>query len=97
MNKTILTKAQIDAKKQQLADSIRTVAEKKTTGRNTAAKVFLTEIEDIVKESFENGLTARQLATQIYSVYNFKISEQTIKNFAIQKLGIDPSPKKKGE
>lgn len=96
MTKTVLTKAQIDAKKQQLAESIKAVASKKTSGRNTAAKVFLTEIEDLVKDSFEQGLTSRQLANQIYAVYNFKISEQTIKNFAIQKLGIDPSPKKKG-
>jgi len=47
------------------------------------------EIKDIVKESFESGVSARQLAKQIHNVYDFKISEQTIKTFAKNVLKIE--------
>lgn len=90
MSNTHLTKAQINAKKNELANAIKKEAERsKSTSRNTAARTFLMEIKDIVRESFESGVSARQLAKQIQNVYDFKISEQTIKTFATNVLGIE--------
>lgn len=86
--KQTLTKAQIDAKKNDFAQAIKEEAERARSGRNTAARAFLMEIKDLVKDGFESGLSARQLAKQIYRIYNFKISEQTIRTFASSVLGI---------
>lgn len=90
MSNNYLSKTQIEAKKNQLSKAIKDEAERsKTASRNTAAGTFLMEIKDIVKESFESGVSARQLAKQIHNVYDFKISEQTIKTFAKNVLKIE--------
>lgn len=82
-------KAEILAKKDELAKAILETSKNITNTRSSPAKKFLLEIKDLVKQSFEKGITARQLSKQIFSVYNFKISEQTIKNFASKELGIE--------
>lgn len=80
---------EIQAKKEELAKAIEETSKNKTNSRSSPTKVFLLEIKDLVKVSFEKGITARQLSKQIFSVYNFQISEQTIKNFASKELGIE--------
>ncbi len=84
-----VSKAEIHAKKDELAKAILETSKNITNKRSSPAKTFLIEIKDLVKESFEKGITARQFSKQIYSIYNFKISEQTIKNFASKELGIE--------
>lgn len=76
-------------KKEALKNLLNKSAEnvKKPT-RKTKTKEFLNSISDLLIDSTNKGVSARQLSKDIYTIYNFKISDQTIRMF-ITNLNIE--------
>ena len=89
-----LTDEQIEQKKLELEARFKKSIEEKKQGRKSPAKKFLIQIEELVRTAIKNELSYRQIAKDIKDIYNFKISEQTIRSFAHNTLKI---PKKLGK
>ena len=87
--KTELTSEEIAKRKDELNAKIDDSIKNKTNGRNSPAKNFLNEVKDLVKKAIENEVSYKQLSKNILEVYNFKVSEQTIRAFAHNILGIE--------
>ena len=87
--KTELTSEEIAKRKDELNAKIDDSIKNKTNGRNSPAKNFLNEVKDLVKKAIENEVSYKQLSKNILEVYNFKVSEQTIRAFAHNVLGIE--------
>ena len=87
--KTELTSEEIAKRKDELNAKIDDSIKNKTNGRNSPAKNFLNEVKDLVKKAIENEVSYKQLSKNILEVYNFKVSEQTIRAFAHNTLGIE--------
>ena len=100
-----IDKAAIEAKKRALEEKIEKSIEAAKLGkRRSPTSEFLDEIKDVIKKALDNGVSYRQLAKDIHDVYNFKVSEQTIRAFAHSVLGIPkksrnaaPKPQQKPE
>ncbi len=86
--KTELSKSEIEAKKDELKAKISESKKKALVGRSSPAKDFLNEISDIVKDALKYNVSYKQLTKDILEIYNFKVSEQTIRAFAHNTLGI---------
>lgn len=93
--KSELTSGQIASKKAELEAKINDNIEEKKLGRISPAKKFLNEIQDLVKIAIENNVSYKQLSKDILEVYNFKVSEQTIRAFAHNVLGVEKKPRRK--
>jgi ArsR family metal-binding transcriptional regulator len=91
-NKKTMNIDEINAKKNALDERINESIEQAKNGRKSPAKEFLAEISDSIKKAIDNGVSYTQLSKDIYAVYNFKVSEQTIRAFAHLVLGV---PKRK--
>lgn len=84
---------QIKKKKQELENKIDLIIESKRMGRSSQAKSFLHEIQDVIKKAIDNGVSYSKLSAIIDETYGYKISEQTIRKFALTVLGIEKKPK----
>lgn len=84
-----LSVEEIEEKKAQLKEGLNKAIEKQKRGRTSPAKEFLTQVQDLVKDSLDKGVSYRALSREIEKVYNFKITEQTIRAFAHNILGIE--------
>lgn len=58
-------------------------------GRLTASKKVLLAVQESVKNSAENGISAAQIALDISDVFGIKISATTVRNFIKNTLKID--------
>ena len=87
--KTELTSEEIANKIAELDAKIDDSIKNKTIGRVSPAKTFLNEIKDLIKKAIDNEVSYKQLSKDILEVYNFKVSEQTIRAFAHNVLGIE--------
>jgi len=92
--KSELTSEEIANKIAELDAKIDNSIKNKTIGRVSPAKTFLNEIKDLVKKAIDNEVSYKQLSKDILEVYNFKVSEQTIRAFAHNVLGVEK--KKRG-
>lgn len=83
-----LTDKQIEAKKEAFLSDITKKSELSKQGRTTPAQIFLDKIKDVIKVALEGDLSYKEIAKSIYDQWNVKISDQTIKRFAENTLGI---------
>ena len=84
-----LTNAEINDKKEELKGKVKESIELAKSGvRSSPATDFLEEIKEIVKEALNNSVSYKQLSKNIYDVYSFKVSEQTIRAYAHSVLGV---------
>jgi len=90
-----LTEKQINSKKEKFEERINSSIEAKKAGKTNPTKKFLMEIKSLLKKAIENGVGYKQIAKDILEVYNFKVSEQTIRTFAYNELGVEKRTRKK--
>jgi len=64
------------------------ITEAKQGKRKSPAQEFLESVSDTIKEAINSSVSYRQLSKIIEEVYNFKVSEQTIRSYAHNVLGI---------
>ena len=64
------------------------IDEAKQSKRKSPAREFLESISDTIKEAIVSDVSYRKLSSIIEEVYSFKVSEQTIRDFAHKELGI---------
>jgi len=83
-----LTHEEIEAKKDELKAKVNDSKKKALVGRSSPAKDFLNEISDIIKDALKHNVSYKQLTKDIFEIYNFKVSEQTLRAFAQNVLGI---------
>lgn len=83
-----LTDAQIEAKKDAALSDIAEQSELAKQGRSTPTQIFLNKIKDVITVAIESNLSYKEIAKSIYSQWNVKVSDQTIKRFAENTLGI---------
>jgi uncharacterized protein YjbJ (UPF0337 family) len=84
-----LTIDEINAKKEELKGKVKESIELVKSGvRSSPATDFLEEIKEVVKEALDNGVSYKLLSKNIYDVYAFKVSEQTIRAYAHSVLGV---------
>ena len=86
--KALINTKEIDKKRDILKSKLNEAIEEKKHGRLSPAKKFLSEIENEIKTALENKLSYKKISSIIYEVYNFKISEQTIRAFVRNRLNI---------
>lgn len=92
---TQLTKEEIEAKKDELKAKVSESKKKALVGRSSPAKDFLNEISDIVKDALKHNVSYKQLAKDIFDTYKFKVSEQTLRAFAQNVLGVEKQKRSK--
>jgi len=90
-----LTKEEIEAKKEAFKSKVSESEKRTSQGRPSPAKEFLKEVKDIIKSAIDNNVSYKQLSKDILDIYNFKVSEQTIRAFAHTVLGVEKRTKKK--
>ena len=84
-----LTHEEIEAKKDELKAKVNDSKKRALSGRSSPTKAFLTEVSDIIKDALKHSVSYKQLTKDIYDTYNFKVSEQTLRAFAQNVLGIE--------
>ena len=92
--RTELTTKQIESKKAEFEAKINNSIEANKTGKTSPAKKFLNEIQDLLKKAIDSGVGYKQLSKDILEVYNFRVSEQTIRTFAHNVLGVEKRARK---
>jgi len=85
----IPTAEEIAEKKEALKAKIEVSKESAKNGRISPTQTFLKEVEDIIKDAINNQVSFTQIAKDIYAVFNFKVSTQTIRVFAQNHLGFE--------
>ena len=85
----IPTAEEIAEKKEALKAKIEVSKESAKNGRISPTQTFLKEVEDIIKDAIENQVSFTQIAKDIYAVFNFKVSAQTIRVYAQNHLGFE--------
>ncbi len=90
-----LTKEEIEAKKDELKAKVNESKKKALVGRLSPAKDFLNEISDIVKDALKHNVSYKQIAKDIFDTYKFKVSEQTLRAFAQNVLGVEKQKRNK--
>jgi len=93
--KTELSKSEIEAKKEAFKQKLNDSINNSKVGKSSPAKTFLLEIQELIKKAIDNGVSYKQLSKDILDVYNFKVSEQTIRAFAQTVLGIKKQKRSK--
>ena len=74
MAKVVLTKEEIEAKKDEFKKRLgESAKEAQTKTRRTQAKEFLTSVSDLISESIKNGVSYKQISKAIYEIYSFKV------------------------
>jgi hypothetical protein len=92
---TQLTKEEIEAKKDEFKAKVSESKKNALLGRSSPAKDFLNEISDIVKDALKYNVSYKQIAKDIFDTYKFKISEQTLRAFAQNVLGVEKQKRSK--
>ncbi len=89
MRKNLLTKEQIEEKKIRLKEKMEQTIEDKKNGINPTQK-FLLEIKDLIEMGLKNNMPFTAISNDIQSIYNLKLSTQTLRTFAVVNLGYLP-------
>lgn len=97
MSKIKISDEQIAAKKDIFLSTIEREKELAANGRISEIQLFLNKIKDLVETAINNGLSYKQTARTIYATYNVKVSDQTVKRFAENTLGIKKGQRVKKE
>lgn len=88
MNKIKLSDKQIFAKKDIFLSTITREEELAVNGRISEIQIFLNKIKDLIETAINKNLSYKKIAKTIYSTYNVKVSDQTVKRFAENTLGV---------
>lgn len=92
-----VTDEQIAAKKDIFLSTIEREKELAMNGRSSEIQTFLNKIKELVETAVKQGLSYKQIAKSIYSTWNVKVSDQTVKRFAENTLGIKKEQRIKKE
>lgn len=88
MSKIKISDESIAAKKDIFLSTIEREKELAANGRISEIQLFLNKIKDLIETAIKNGLSYKQTARIIYATYNVKVSDQTVKRFSENTLGI---------
>ena len=96
MNKKnkVPTKKEIAEKLEIFEQKILETSSSKTK-RVSASNKFLLEIEDVLKIAVEKKVSFPQIQRDIFKIFKYRVSHQTIRNFAIERLGYQTQKKEK--
>lgn len=97
MGRIKISDEQIAAKKDIFLSSIEREKELAVNGRASEIQTFLNKIKELVETAVKQGLSYKQIAKSIYSTWNVKVSDQTVKRFAENTLGIKKEERVKKE
>lgn len=97
MSKIKISDEQIAAKSDTFLLLIEREEKLAINGRASEIQTFLNKIKELVKTAIKRGLSYRQIAKLIYTTWNVKVSDQTIKRFAENTLGIKKDGRVKKE
>lgn len=89
-----ITDEQIAAKKDIFLTTIKREKELAAYGRVSHIQSFLNKIKDLIQVAISDGLSYKQIAKTIYSTWNVKVSDQTVKRFAENTLGVKKTKEK---
>lgn len=90
-----ITDEQIEAKKASFLSDISKKSELAKNGRSSPTQIFLEKIKDVVKVAIDSGLGYKEISRSIYGQWNVRISEQTLRAFAQNALGVEKKQKTK--
>ncbi len=90
-----ITDEQIEAKKASFLSDISKKSELAKSGRSSPTQIFLEKIKDVVKIAIDSGLGYKEISRSIYGQWNVRISEQTLRAFAQNTLGVEKKQKTK--
>jgi len=90
-----ITDEQIEAKKASFLSDISKKSELAKNGRSSPTQIFLEKIKDVVKVAIDSGLGYKEISRSIYGQLNVRISEQTLRAFAQNTLGVEKKQKTK--
>lgn len=90
-----ITDEQIEAKKEAFLSDIAKKSELAKSGRSSPTQIFLEKIKDVVKVAIDSGLGYKEISRSIYGQWNVRISEQTLRAFAQNTLGVEKKQKTK--
>lgn len=90
-----ITDEQIEAKKEAFLSDIAKKSELVKSGRSSPTQIFLEKIKDVVKVAIDSGLGYKEISRSIYGQWNVRISEQTLRAFAQNALGVEKKQKTK--
>lgn len=91
----IPTAEEIEAKKEALKTKIATSKENAKNGRISPTQNFLNQVKDLIDDAIKSGVSFAQISKDIYEVYSFKVSAQTIRVFAQNHLGLEKKSRNK--
>jgi len=89
-NKKTLTEEEIASKKDKFLQEIKkSEHENNNKKRLSYASNFLNEIRDLLQVALDSKLSFDQIKKNIETIYNFKVSSQTIRAFCKSELGYE--------
>lgn len=87
-----LTVEQIRSKRSELKSEIKNILNsKKANGKISQSRMLLIETQDLIKEMVDNNISYEKISQSLEKIFNFKITSQTVRRFALETLGV---PKK---
>jgi len=86
------TAEEAKAKLEELKSEVVASAENKKA-RISPTQIFLGEIKEVIEKAIKDDVSYAQISRDIFSVYSFKISTQTLRAFAHNVLGISKRKK----
>lgn len=92
-----ITDEQIEAKKEAFLSDIAKKSELAKSGITSPTKIFLEKIKDVIKVAIDSGLGYKEISRSIYGQWNVRISEQTLRAFARNTLGVETKQRQKIE
>lgn len=97
MGRIKISDKQIAAKKDIFLSTIEREKELVVNGRASEIQTFLNKIKELVETAVKQGLSYKQIAKSIYATWNVKVSDQTVKRFAENTLGLKKEQRVKKE
>ena len=85
----VLTAEEIKSKLDDFKAEIEDSAENKKN-RVSPTQEFLNEIKEVIQIGIDKDVSYPQIVKDIYKVFGFKTSTQTLRAFAINELGVIP-------
>lgn len=92
-----ITDEQIAAKKDIFLSTIEREKELAVNGRISEIQTFLNKIKELIETAVKQGLSYKQIAKSIYSTWNVRVSDQTVKRFSENILGLKKEQRVKKE
>ncbi len=89
------TKEDIEAKKEALKNKLEESKESAKNGRISPTQKFLIDVKELIDDAVKNGVPYAQISKDIYEVFSFKVSAQSIRVFAQTHLGVEKKSRAK--